>query len=129
MANELEGRRVAFMAANEGMEQVEFTEPWRAVKNAGGSPELLAPEPGKAQAFNHLDKADTFAVDRAIRDADPGDFDDWCCRAEWPTPTSCGRCPGRGVRRGQCSRRGGRPPLSAMGRGPWWRRTWCAAGR
>ena len=75
MANELEGRRIAFMAANEGMEQVEFTEPWQAVKNAGGSPELLAPEPGQAQAFNHLDKADTFAVDRAIRHADPGDFD------------------------------------------------------
>jgi protease I len=75
VANELEGRRIAFMAAGEGMEQVEFTEPWQAVKDAGGSPELLAPEPGQAQAFNHLDKADTFAVDRVIGDADPGDFD------------------------------------------------------
>jgi protease I len=75
VANELEGRRIAFMAANEGMEQVEFTEPWEAVKDAGGTPELLAPEPGQAQGFNHLDKADTFGVDRAIRDADPGDFD------------------------------------------------------
>lgn len=41
------------MVANEGMEQVEFTEPWQAVKDAGGTPELLAPEAGKAQAFNH----------------------------------------------------------------------------
>lgn len=75
MANELAGLRVAFLAANEGIEQVELTEPWLAVKQAGGSPELLAPEPGTAQAFNHLDKADTFPVDRAIGDADPADYD------------------------------------------------------
>jgi deglycase len=75
VANELDGRRIAFMAANEGIEQVELTEPWQAVKDAGGTPELLAPKPGQAQAFNHLDKADTFQVDRAIGDADPGDYD------------------------------------------------------
>src|SRR5262249_61943104 len=75
MANELDGRRIAFMVASEGIEQVELTEPWQAVTDAGGNPQLLAPEPGKAQAFNHLDKADTFPVDRAIGDADPGDYD------------------------------------------------------
>jgi protease I len=75
VANELDGRRIAFMVANEGMEQVEFTEPWQAVKDAGGTPELLSPKPGKAQAFNHLDKGDTFAVDHAIGDVDPADYD------------------------------------------------------
>ena len=75
MTNELDGRRIAFMAANEGMEQVEFTEPWQAVKDAGGIPELLAPQAGKAQAFKHLDKGETFPVDRAIGDADPEDYD------------------------------------------------------
>jgi protease I len=75
MANQLEGRRIAFMAANEGMEQVEFVKPWQAVKEAGGTPELLSPKPGQAQAFNHLDKGDAFPVDRAIRDADPRDYD------------------------------------------------------
>jgi protease I len=75
MASELTGRRVAFLVANEGMEQVEFTEPWQAVKDAGGIPELLAPEPGHAQAFNHLDKADTFPVDRPVGEADPADYD------------------------------------------------------
>src|ERR1700745_597076 len=69
MANELQGRRIAFVIANEGAEQVELTEPWRAVQDAGGSPELLAPKPGQAQAFNHLDKADTFPVDRAVGEA------------------------------------------------------------
>jgi protease I len=75
MANELAGRRIAFLTANEGIEQVELTEPWRAVQEAGGTPELLAPEPGTAQAFNHLDQADTFPVDRAVGDADPSDYD------------------------------------------------------
>jgi protease I len=75
MANELSGQRIAFMVSNEGMEQVELTTPWQAVKDAGGTPELLAPEPGVAQAFNHLDKADTFPVDRVIGDANPADYD------------------------------------------------------
>ena len=75
MANELQGRRIAFVVANEGTEQVELTEPWQAVQDAGGSPELLAPKAGQAQAFNHLDKADTFPVDRAVGDADPAGYD------------------------------------------------------
>jgi protease I len=75
MANELQGRRIAFIVANEGTEQVELTEPWQAVQDAGGSPELLAPQPGQAQAFNHLDKADTFPVDRAVGEADPASYD------------------------------------------------------
>jgi protease I len=75
MANELAGRRVAFMIANEGAEQVEFTQPWQAVKDAGGTPELLAPRTGTAQAFNHLDKGDRYPVNKAIADANPGDYD------------------------------------------------------
>jgi deglycase len=75
MATELAGQRVAFLASNEGMEQVEFSAPWQAVQDAGGTPELLAPKPGTAQAFNHLDKGHTFAVDTAISAADPADYD------------------------------------------------------
>jgi protease I len=75
MANALAGRRVAFLTANEGIEQAELTEPWRAVQEAGGTPELLAPEPGTAQAFNHLEKAGTFPVDRTVGDANSADYD------------------------------------------------------
>lgn len=75
MSNELTGRRVAFLIPNEGVEQVELTSPWQAVSDAGGTPELLSPEPGTAQAFNHLDKGDVFTVDRALGDADPGGYD------------------------------------------------------
>jgi protease I len=71
----LEGKRIAFLVANEGIEQIELTEPWKAVEQAGGKPELIAPESGEAQAFNHLDKADTFPVDRTAADASADDYD------------------------------------------------------
>ncbi|HVX23441.1 MAG TPA: type 1 glutamine amidotransferase domain-containing protein [Acidimicrobiales bacterium] len=71
----LEGKRVAFVVANEGIEQVELTKPWAAVVDAGGTPELIAPEEGVAQAFDHLDKADTFAVDTVTAKADPDRYD------------------------------------------------------
>jgi protease I len=74
MANELTGRRIAFLATD-GVEQVELTEPWKAVDQAGGEPELISLESGDIQGFDHFDKADTFTVDRAVQDADPSDYD------------------------------------------------------
>jgi protease I len=75
MAGKLDGKRIAFVVAPEGVEQVELTEPWKAVEEAGGRPELLSIDDGEVQAFNHLDKADTFQVDRTVADADAGDYD------------------------------------------------------
>jgi protease I len=75
MANELAGKKVAFLTANEGVEQVELTSPWDAVRQAGGEPQLLAPEGGQVQAFNHLDKGDTFPVDATVADVRPDDYD------------------------------------------------------
>jgi protease I len=75
MADRIDGKRVAVLVANEGIEQVELTEPWKALQEAGAQAELIAPEGGEAQAMNHLDKADTFDVDRTVSDADPGDYD------------------------------------------------------
>jgi protease I len=74
MAGKLDGKRVAFMATD-GVEQVEFTEPWKAVEDAGGTPELISLEDGQIQGFNHLDKADTFDVDRVVSDANESDYD------------------------------------------------------
>ena len=75
MSTELQGKKVAFLVANEGIEEVELTEPWKAVTEAGGEAVLLAPETGKAQAFNHLDPGDTFDVDLAVGDANAADYD------------------------------------------------------
>src|SRR5215213_618395 len=74
-SDKLQGKRIAFVVAPEGTEQVELTEPWKAVEEAGGTPELLSTEEGEIQAFNHLDKADTFTVDRTVSEADAGDYD------------------------------------------------------
>ncbi len=74
MAKQLAGRKVAFLVANEGVEQVELTQPWQAVEQAGGTPELIAPEDGEVQAFNHLDKGDTFPVDRTTDEAVADDY-------------------------------------------------------
>jgi protease I len=70
----LEGKRVAFLATD-GVEQVELTEPWKAVEGEGGTPELVSLEEGEIQGFEHLDKGDSFKVDTAVADADPGDYD------------------------------------------------------
>lgn len=67
--------RIAFLTANEGVEQVELSEPWSAVTSAGGEPVLVAPEPGTVQGFDHLDKGDTFEATLAAAAADVVDFD------------------------------------------------------
>ncbi|MEU3421814.1 MULTISPECIES: type 1 glutamine amidotransferase domain-containing protein [Streptomyces] len=66
--------RIAFLVAPEGVEQVELTEPWKAVTDAGHEPVLVSTESGKVQGFNHLDKADTFEVDEVVGEADAGSF-------------------------------------------------------
>lgn len=74
MTDTLDGAEVAFLVANEGVEQVELTEPWQAVEKAGGRPVLVAPQSGQVQAFHHLDKAEAFPVDVTLDDADPARF-------------------------------------------------------
>jgi protease I len=75
MASELSEREIAFLVANEGVEQVELSEPWQAVEKAGGRPVLVAPKGDDVQAFNHLDKGDRFPVDVTVPEADPERFD------------------------------------------------------
>jgi protease I len=70
----LKDKRIAFLAA-EGVEQIELTEPWKAVEEAGGTPELVSLEAGHVQAFNHLDKGDEFPVDQTAERADAAAYD------------------------------------------------------
>ncbi|HET7327699.1 MAG TPA: type 1 glutamine amidotransferase domain-containing protein [Nocardioidaceae bacterium] len=71
----LSGKTIAFAVAPEGVEQVELTEPWQAVEEAGGTPRLISTSSGEIQAFNHLDKGDTFPVDGVFTDSDADSFD------------------------------------------------------
>jgi protease I len=74
-ADDLDGKTVAFLVAQEGVEEVELTEPWRAVEEAGGTPRLIAPESGEVQSFNHLDKSEGYDVDVTLDEARAEDYD------------------------------------------------------
>ena len=74
MANELKGKTIAFLAADM-VEQVELTEPWKALEQAGAKPVLVSLEEGEIQGFQHYDKADTFKVDKTVEEAKASDYD------------------------------------------------------
>ncbi|MHB1138474.1 MAG: type 1 glutamine amidotransferase domain-containing protein [Microthrixaceae bacterium] len=74
MTADLQGTKVAFLVANEGVEQVELTEPWQALLDAGAEPVLVAPRTGDVQAFDHLDKADVFQATVAADEVDVEDY-------------------------------------------------------
>ncbi|MEU9896274.1 type 1 glutamine amidotransferase domain-containing protein [Streptomyces phaeochromogenes] len=66
--------RIAFLMAPEGVEQIELTDPWHAVHDAGGEPVLLSTKPGQIQAYDHLDKADVFPVQEVVGDSSADSF-------------------------------------------------------
>jgi protease I len=70
----ISGKKVAFLLTD-GVEQVELTSPWQAVKDAGGEPVLVAPKSGTLQGFKGTDKADTFPVDVTADQARADDYD------------------------------------------------------
>ncbi len=74
MAKQLEGKRIAFLATD-GVEQIELTQPWEAMKSAGAEVELLSTKTGRIQGMNHMDKGDSFEVDGSVADADVADYD------------------------------------------------------
>ena len=75
MSNELAGKRIAFLVANAGVEQVELTTPWQGVLDAGGEPVLIAPDKGEVQAVNYdIEPSDTFDATQAVADVDAADF-------------------------------------------------------
>jgi protease I len=74
MAGQLEGRKVAILAADV-FEQVELTEPRRALEEAGSEAEVVSLREGEIQGFDHYDKADSFAVDRTVEEVRAEDYD------------------------------------------------------
>lgn len=69
----LDGKKIAFLATD-GVEQVELTKPWEAVKDAGAEAELLSLDDGQIQGFEHLDHGEKFAVDKKVSDANAADY-------------------------------------------------------
>jgi len=74
MATSIKGKRVAFLATD-GVEEVEYTEPRKAVESAGGTAELVSIKTDDIQAVNHMDKGGTYPVDKHVKDADVAEYD------------------------------------------------------
>ena len=74
MANELQGKKIAFLAADM-FEEVELTKPWQALEQAGANVELISLKEGEIQGFNHYDKAGSFKVDKTVEEAKASDYD------------------------------------------------------
>ena len=74
MAEQLKGRKVAFLATD-GVEQVEFTAPWNALKQAGANVTLLSDKTGEIQGMNNDEKGERFTVDSEVATASARDFD------------------------------------------------------
>ena len=68
-------KKIAFLVASEGIEKAELVEPWQALMDAGQTPVLMSPEDGEVQLFEHLDKANTQAVDVTVSKARVDDYD------------------------------------------------------
>jgi len=74
MAHELKDKKIAILATD-GVEQVELTEPRRALDQAGATTELVSLEQGEIQGFDHLDHGDRFTVDRTLDEVSADDYD------------------------------------------------------
>jgi protease I len=74
MANKLEGKKVAILVAD-GFEQVEMTEPRKALEEAGAETKIVSPKSGQIQGMHHMEKGDKFDVDLTIDDARAEEFD------------------------------------------------------
>lgn len=74
MANELQGKKVAILAAD-GVEEVELTKPQEAARNAGATTELVSIHGGQIQAVNGMNKADQLTVDRTVDQVSANDYD------------------------------------------------------
>jgi protease I len=76
MASELQGRKVAILLAPVGSEQVEFTEPKKAVEDAGAEVDVVGIQTGEAQTMNSdVNPGETFTVEKTFPEVSPSDYD------------------------------------------------------
>ena len=106
----LRGRKVAILLAPAGSEQVEFTEPKKAVQDAGADIDVIGMQPGEARTCNHdLEPGETFAVDKAFDQVSADDYDALLVPAARSARTSSAVTPTRCVWSAPSSRPASRP--------------------
>jgi protease I len=116
MANELKGQKIAILATN-GVEQVELTEPRKALELAGAEVHLVSLEPAEIQAVNHLREGDTFAVNRMVYEISASEYDGLVLPGGVASPDAL-RLDGTAVQLVR-SFFAARKPIAAICHGPW----------
>ena len=114
---ELDGLRVAFVMANEGVEQVELEEPWDALTDDGVHCDLVAPRPGSVQALRHLERGESFDVTMLLGDVATEQFDALVLPGGVANPDAL-RCDVRAVEFVRAFVESGRP-VAAICHAPW----------
>jgi protease I len=74
MSRELQGKRIAILVAD-GFEQVEMTEPLKALEEAGARADLISPNPDKVKGWEHTEWGNEFEVDVPLSRAKADDYD------------------------------------------------------
>lgn len=116
MANRIDGKRIAFIATD-GVQHDELESPWQAVKEAGGTPELVSMKAGTIQAVRGGEKTATFQVDRTFDDASAADYDALVIPGGVANPDKL-RTDARAVSFVRAFVDGGKP-VAAICHGPW----------
>lgn len=70
----LNGKKIAILIAN-GFEQVEMTDPKKALENAGAQVEIISPEKDKVKGWKHTQWGDEFSIDVPLEHANPEEYD------------------------------------------------------
>ena len=119
MSEELKGKKIAFLVAKEGIEQVELTGRGRPSRRQAAQPELDRPRRrARCRPSTTWTRARTFTVDHALEQAARrGLRRRWCFPAGWPIPTSCARTPAA-VEFVQAIFEAGKP-VAVICHGPW----------
>jgi protease I len=74
MSTKLQGKKIAIVATD-GFEQVELTEPKKALEGAGATVHVISPKPGQIKGWNHTDWGENTNVDKTLDEAKPADYD------------------------------------------------------
>ncbi|WP_047864373.1 type 1 glutamine amidotransferase domain-containing protein [Rubrobacter aplysinae] len=76
MANELQDRKIAILLAPVGTEQAEFTEPKKAVEEAGAGVDVIGLQTGDAQTMNSdVNPGETYQVEKTFSEVSSDDYD------------------------------------------------------
>jgi deglycase len=74
MPGKLEGKKIAILVTD-GFEQVELTDPKKALEDAGAETHIVSPASGNVWGWKHTDWGDRFRVDVNLEDAEPEAYD------------------------------------------------------